>query len=67
MKKAYLVGFSVMTRVVVDSEATEDEIVELAIGKVTNADNIIIDMLRGGVDMLEHDDECPYGTFKGEK
>jgi hypothetical protein len=66
-KKAYLVTFSVRTRVV---STDPDEAVTQAIEKIlSDAENYIIGE---NLDKIEPDDECPYrncvdGTFKGER
>lgn len=36
-KKAYLVDFIMATRVIVDSEATEDEVIDIAFNKIKGA------------------------------
>jgi hypothetical protein len=58
MKKAYLVYVSLATRVVVDENATEQDIIELANAQIM--DNIIFDGIFENVEEVLDDDECPY-------
>jgi hypothetical protein len=58
MKKAHLVYVSMATRVVVDENATEQEIIKLANAKIIN--NIIADGIFENVEEVLEDDECPY-------
>jgi hypothetical protein len=60
-KVARLVEFSLMTRVIVDENATEDQIIEASYkgiqDKINNrelGDNLVENEL---------DEECPFGTF----
>ena len=71
MKKAFLVSFCPMTRIVIDvadkDNLTDDELdvlIETARNQILeDSDNyIIVDNL----DEVKPDDECPYGTFGGE-
>ena len=58
MKKAYLVYVSLATRVVVDENATEQDIIELANAQIM--DNIIFDGIFENVEEVLDDDERPY-------
>lgn len=60
-KVAKLVEFSLLVRVIVDENATEDEIIEKAYPKVQDK----IDSRELGDNMIsaENDEECPYGTI----
>jgi len=58
MKKAHLVYVSMSTRVVVDENATEQEIIGLANAQII--DNIIFDGIFKNVEEVLEDDECPY-------
>lgn len=68
-KKAFLVSFSPMTRVIVDMEGTEDEILDdpykyAEIVRTARAQIIehgIADYLNGdNIDEIKEDTECPY-------
>ncbi len=64
-KKAFLVYFAPIIRVVASADTDEETIVEMAINKMfkvgieqfINTDNC---------DGVEEDIECPYGTFKND-
>ena len=58
MKKAHLVYVSIATRVVVDENTTEEEIIQLANAQIIN--NIIADGIFENVEEVLEDDECPY-------
>jgi hypothetical protein len=58
MKKAYLVYVSLATRVVVDDNATEQDIIKLANANIL--DNIITDGIFENVEEVLEDEECPY-------
>ena len=58
MKKAYLVYVSLATRVVVDENTTEQDIIKLANANIL--DNIITDGIFENVEELIEDEECPY-------
>ena len=58
MKKAYLVYVSLATRVVVDDNATEQDIIKLANANILN--NIITDGILENVEEVIEDEECPY-------
>lgn len=70
-KTAFLVSFCPMTRVVIDVQNPDrltDEEQDLLVAKareqiLENAD----ERINGdNIDEVRPDDECPYGTFKGE-
>lgn len=58
MKKAYLVYVSLATRVVVDENTTEQDIIKLANANIL--DNIIADGIFENVEEVIEDEECPY-------
>jgi hypothetical protein len=58
VKKAYLVYVSLATRVVVDENTTEQDIIKLANANIL--DNIITDGIFENVEELIEDEECPY-------
>jgi|LakMenEpi12Oct12_1017442.scaffolds.fasta_scaffold08372_2 hypothetical protein len=58
MKKAHLVYVSMATRVVVDENATEQDIIKLANAQIIN--NIIADGIFENVEEVLEDNECPY-------
>ena len=58
MKKAHLVYISMATRVVVDENATEQDIIKLANAQIIN--NIIADGIFENVEEVLEDNECPY-------
>ena len=58
MKKAYLVHVSLATRVVVDENTTEQDIIKLANANIL--DNIINDGIFENVEEVIEDEECPY-------
>lgn len=60
-KVAKIVCVSLMTRVIVDENATDKEIVELAKGKFTKK---IEGELLENLDEIYDDEECPIGTFE---
>ena len=60
MKKAHLVYVSMATRVVVDENATEQEIIKLANAQIIN--NIIADGIFENVEEVLEDYECPYDS-----
>ena len=70
MKKvAMLVCVSLMTRVIVDENLTEDELLEEAMKQARPKliEKITLDGLGDHLESLENDEECPYGTFDDEK
>jgi hypothetical protein len=64
MKVAKLVMFSLMTRVVVDENATDEEIIGASYRgiqcKITNRE------LGDNLEEIKDDEECPCGTFKDD-
>lgn len=64
-KKAKLVEFSLMVRVIVDENATEDEIIAASYPKVQDK----IDSRELGDNLVsnEPDEECPFGTFESDE
>ena len=58
MKKAYLVYVSLATRVVVNENTTEQDIIKLANANIL--DNIIADGIFENVEEVIEDEECPY-------
>jgi hypothetical protein len=58
MKKAYLVYVSLATRVVVNENTTEQDIIKLANANILN--NIIADGIFENVEEVIEDEECPY-------
>jgi hypothetical protein len=56
--KAHLVYVSMATRVVVDENATEQDIIKLANAQIIN--NIIADGIFENVEQVLEDNECPY-------
>jgi hypothetical protein len=60
MKKAHLVYVSMATRVVVDENATEQDIIKLANAQIIN--NIIADGIFENVEEVLEDNECPYDS-----
>ena len=65
MKKAHLVLVSMATRVVVDENATEQDIIQLANAQII--DNIIVDGIFENVEEVLEDDECPYDADFDDK
>ena len=63
-KKAFLVTASVCTRVVVDADATDEEIMDLAKARLLN--NLNSDFY-DNIEEIVEDRECPYGTFDTDK
>ena len=64
-KVAKLVEFSLLVRVIVDENATDDEIIKKAYPKVQDK----IDSRELGDNMVscKDDEECPFGTFDEDK
>lgn len=59
-KKAYLIDFSIMTRIVVDSNTTEEEIIVEATNKLLqDTDDLRIRFLEGCTE-IDNDIEVPY-------
>jgi hypothetical protein len=64
MKVAKLVMVSLMTRVIVDENATDDEIIAASYqGFQDKLDNR---ELGDNLEEIRDDDECPCGTFKSD-
>lgn len=63
--KAFIVNFDIACRVVVDDNATEEQIIEKAVERME--DNIYDMSLFECADKVVPDEECPYGTFLDEK
>jgi len=61
-KVAKLVEFSLLVRVIVEADATDDEIIEKSYSKVQ--DKIDSRELGDNMVSLEDDLECPYGTIE---
>ena len=59
MKKAVLVSFSLMTRVIVDENATDEEIIAKARPRIQAKINN--DELGDNLEDIEDDEEIPYG------
>jgi len=57
MKVAKLVSCSLMTRVIVDEKATEDEIIRASRDRFIDK---IKDELGSHIEEIEDDEECPY-------
>jgi uncharacterized protein (UPF0212 family) len=64
MKKAKLVYISLATRIIVDENATDEEIMKQAIPKFI--DKLNDDGILDNVEDIVDDEECPYGEFEGE-
>jgi hypothetical protein len=60
MKIAKLVRVSLVTRVVVDLKATEADIMEAAVPKLSES---LMDSPLSHLDSIEEDVECPYVSF----
>lgn len=60
-KKAKLVTISLMTRVIVDEDATDEQILDAA--KSNFLDKINNNELMENLDEIVDDNECPYETF----
>lgn len=69
MRVAKLVMVSLMTRVIVDDNLTEEqeleEIAEQA--KAAFVDKIMNDGIGDHLESIEDDEECPFGTFESDK
>lgn len=63
MKVAKLVAVSLLTRVVVDENSTDEEIMEKAKSKFVEKINSEIGE---HLEYIVDDEECPYGTFNEE-
>jgi hypothetical protein len=62
-KVAKLVAISLLTRVIVDENATEEEILEKAVPKFMEKVN---QEIGEHLEYIADDEECPYGTFNEE-
>lgn len=58
MKKAYLVAVSPMVRVVADENATEEEVISLAVDKMRKDPCEYLNA--ANCDTVKEDTECPY-------
>ncbi len=65
--KAKLVYFSLATRVVVEDNASEDDVISAAIDRLLDTPGMIREKLGEGIEEVSDDDECPYGTFDNER
>ena len=65
MKKAYIVGFSPMVRVIAPTDATEEQIIDLAIEKMRKDPNEYLH--EAYCDEVREDKECPYDPEMDEK
>ena len=61
MKKAKLVKYSFMTRVIADESATEDDIIRMSKSKILEK---VKNELGENLEEIEDDEECPFGTFE---
>lgn len=68
-KVAKLVMVSLMTRVIVDDNLTEEqELLEIAEQvKPVFVDKIMNDEIGDNIESIELDEECPFGTFDSDK
>ncbi len=57
MKVAKLVSCSLMTRVIVEENATEDDVIRTAKHRFVN---IVNESLGDNIETIENDMECPY-------
>ena len=68
MRVAKLVMVSLMTRVIVDDNLTEEqeleEIAEQA--RAAFVDKIMNDGIGAHLESIEDDEECPFGTFESD-
>ena len=68
MRVAKLVMVSLMTRVIVDDNLTEEQELE-EIAEQTKAafvDKIMNDRIGDHLESIEDDEECPFGTFESD-
>ena len=58
-----------MTRVIVEDNLSEDELLEEAMKKARPQfiDKIVNDGLGDHLESLENDEECPFGSIEGDK
>lgn len=68
-KVAKLVCVSLMTRVIIEDNLTEEqELNEIAKqAKSAFVDKIMNDAIGDHIESIEEDEECPYGTFDSDK
>jgi len=68
-KIAKLVCVSLMTRVIVDENLSEDELLEVAMKQARPQfiDKLETDGLADRLESIEDDEECPFGTFDTDK
>ena len=68
-KVAKLICISLMTRVIVEDNLTEEQELEEIAEQVKPAfvDKIMNDGIGDHLESIELDEECPYGTFDDEK
>jgi len=68
-KVAKLVCISLMTRVIVEDNLTEDQELEAIADQVRTAciDKIKNDGIGDHLESIEPDEECPFGTFDTDK
>lgn len=64
MKKAYLVTISPMVRVVADKNASEEEVIELAVEKMRKDPDEYLHATH--CDDIREDVECPYNPEKDD-
>ncbi len=63
-KVAKLVAANLMTRVIVDESATDEEIMEAA--RPHFAEKVATELMEN-YEFIEDDTECPYGTLNDER
>jgi hypothetical protein len=69
MRVAKLVMVSLMTRVIVDDNLTEEQELEQIAeqAKAAFVDKIMNDGIGDHLESIEDDEECPFGTFESDK
>jgi hypothetical protein len=69
MRVAKLVMVSLMTRVIVDDNLTEEQELEQRAeqAKAAFVDKIMNDGLGDHLESIEDDEDCPFGTFDSDK
>jgi len=65
MKVAKIVAVSLLTRIIVEENATEEQMMQIARPKLISALNE--DGLLDHVECIEPDEECPYGSLDMDK
>jgi hypothetical protein len=63
-KVAKLIAISLMTRVIVDQDATDEQIIETARPKLLT---LVDEPLGDKVEEIYDDEECPYGELEKDK